>query len=134
MALVGNLKDLKLPSLIQLNCMEKNTAKMTIEQGDRFGFVYFEGGQVVHAEFEPDMGEEAIFKLLTLYSGNFKVESGIRAPAKTITKNWNSLLLDAMHQLDDQDEGQARKYDHLFARLFTVRGVQKITIFNLLNR
>ncbi len=130
MALVGNLKDLKLPSLIQLNCMEKNTAKMTIEQGNKFGFIYFESGQVVHAEFEPDMGEEAIFKLLTLYSGNFKVESGIRSPAKTITKNWNNLLLDAMHQLDDQDEGEARKFDHLFERLFTVKGVQEVTVFD----
>lgn len=129
MALVGNLKDLKLPSLIQLNCMEKNTAKMTIEQGPKFGFLYFEGGQIVHAEFEPDMGEAALFKLLALYSGNFKVESGIRSPAKTITKNWNNLLLDAMHQLDDQDEGHTRKYDHLFERLFTVKGVQKVTVY-----
>ncbi len=130
MALVGNLKDLKLPSLIQLNCMERNTAKLTIEHAGKYGFVYFEGGQVVHAEFEPEIGEEAIYKLLTLYSGNFKVESGIRAPAQTIRKHWNNLLLDALHQLDIGDDNQEHKFDHLFERLFTVRGVQNITIFN----
>jgi len=130
MALVGNLKDLKLPSLIQLNCMERNTAKLTIEHDGKYGFVYFDAGQVVHAEFEPDMGEAAIYKMLTLYSGNFKVESGIRAPAKTIQKHWNNLLLDGLHKLDDGDDNQDHKFDHLFERLFTVRGVQHITILD----
>ncbi len=110
--------------------MERNTAKLTIEHAGKYGFVYFEGGQVVHAEFEPDIGEAAVYKLLTLYSGNFKVESGIRAPAQTIRKHWNNLLLDALHQLDDGDDNQEHKFDHLFERLFTVRGVQNITIFN----
>ena len=54
MALVGNLNDLKLPSLIQLNCMEKNTAKLTIENNGRFSFIYFDKGQIVHAESEPE--------------------------------------------------------------------------------
>ncbi len=130
MALVGNLKDLKLPSLIQLNCMERNTAKLTIEHDGKYGFIYFEDGQVVHAEYEPDIGEKAVFRLLSLYSGNFKVESGIRAPARTIHTHWNNLLLDGLHQLDSQEEGQDRKYEHLFERLFTVKGVERILIFD----
>jgi len=130
MALVGNLKDLKLPSLIQLNCMERNTAKLTIEHNGKYGFIYFDNGQVVHAEFDPDIGEQAVFRLLSLYSGNFKVESGIRPPARTIHTNWNNLLLDGLHQLDSQDDGKERKYDHLFERLFTVKGVKQVTIFN----
>ncbi len=72
MALVGNLKDIKLPTLVQINCMEKNSAKLTIEHMGRFGFIYFHDGQVVHAEYDPLIGEEAFFKLLELYSGNFK--------------------------------------------------------------
>jgi len=130
MALVGNLKDLRLPSLIQLNCMERNTAKLTIEHGSKYGFVYFENGQVVHAEFEPDIGEDAIARLLGLYTGNFKVESGIRAPVKSINKHWNNLLLDSLHQVDDSEDNPERKFAHLFERLFTVRGVQNISILN----
>lgn len=130
MALVGNLKDLRLPSLIQLNCMERNTAKLTIEHGSKYGFVYFENGQVVHAEFEPDIGEDAIAKLIGLYSGNFKVESGIRAPVKSIHKHWNNLLLDSLHRVDDSEDGKERNFDHLFERLFTVRGVNNVSILN----
>jgi len=123
MALVGNLKDLKLPSLIQLNCMERNTAKLTIEYGSKYGFIYFEGGQVVHAEFGQDIGESAVTKLMGLYSGKFKVEGIARPPAKTIKKHWNNLLLDSLHQLDDSEDSPERKYNHLFERLLTVRGV-----------
>ncbi len=130
MALVGNLKDLKLHSLIQLNCMERNTAKLTIENGGKYGFIYFDGGQVVHAEFEPEVGEKAVYQLLSLYSGNFKVESGIRPPAKTINKNWNNLLLDGLHQLDLNDASKERQFDHLFERLFTVNGMQKVLVID----
>lgn len=130
MSLVGNLKDLRLPSLIQLNCMERNTAKLTIETSGKYGFVYFDAGQVVHAEFDPDIGEEAVARLLSLYAGNFKVESGIRAPMVTIKKHWNNLLLDCLHKVDDSEDSPDRKYDHLFERLFTVRGVQAISIIN----
>jgi len=133
MALVGDLKDLKLPSLIQLNCMERNTAKLTIEHGLKYGFIYFENGQVVHAEFDPDIGEEAVSRLIGLYSGKFKVESGIRAPVKSIKKHWNNLLLDSLHKVDIDEQGSDREYAHLFERLFTVRGVLNISILNQSN-
>lgn len=130
MSLVGNLKDLRLPSLIQLNCMERNTAKLTIEISGKYGFIYFDGGQVVHAEYDPDVGEAAVARLLTLYAGNFKVESGIRSPITSIKKHWNNLLLDCLHQVDDSENSPERKYDHLMERLFTVRGVQNIFILD----
>ncbi len=130
MALVGNLKDLKLPSLIQLNCMERNSAKMTIEHNGKYGFIYFDKGQVVHAEFEPDIGEKAIYRLLGLYTGNFKVENNIRPPVVSIKTNWNNLLLEGLHQLDSLENGQGPKYDSLFERLLAIRGVRKALIFN----
>ena len=110
--------------------MERNTAKLTIEHSGTFGFVYFEDGQVVHAEYDPDIGEKAVFRLLTLYAGKFKVESGIRAPVRTIHTNWNNLLLDGLHQLDSMDDNPERRYDHLFERLFTVKGVKAALIFD----
>jgi hypothetical protein len=130
MALVGNLKDLKLPSLIQLNCMEKNTAKLTIEHHGRFGSIYFENGQVVHAEYDPHIGEEAVYQLLSLYSGNFKVESGIRAPAHTIHTSWNNLLLEGMKQIDDSDPDQNSQFNALFSRIMTINGIKSVQVVN----
>jgi len=93
MALVGNLRDLKLPNLIQLNCMERNSAKLTIEHAGKYGMIYFFEGQIVHAEFDPDIGERALFRLLGIPEGKFKVENGVRAPMSTITTHWKERRL-----------------------------------------
>ena len=129
MALVGNLKDIKLPSLIQLNCMEHNNAKLSIERNGRFGFIYFEGGQVTHAEFDPHIGEEAVYKLLALYEGKFKVESDVAPPVRTIQTNWSNLLLDGMHRIDHSQDDVENRYYRLFERLLTIKGVNSVSLF-----
>ena len=110
--------------------MERNTSKLTIEHSGKFGFVYFEKGQVVHAEYDPEIGEKAIFELLGLYSGSFKVESGIRAPVKSIHTSWNNLLLDGLNQLDIEEENPERKFTNLFERLFTVKGIKSALLIS----
>ena len=130
MALVGNLRDLKLPNLIQLNCMERNSAKLTIEHAGKYGIVYFHEGQIVHAEYDPDIGEKALFRLLGLPEGKFKVENGVRAPMSTITTHWNNLLLEGLHQLDTMhasDEGKERRLLEMF---MNVKGVRRAAIIS----
>lgn len=123
MALVGNLKDLKLPNLVQLNCMERNTVKLTIEHAGKYGFVFFQNGQVVHVEYEPDIGEEAFYKLLTLNEGQFKVESGITPPMTSIKTSWNNLLLEGLHKLDSTESLKKTKEQELADTLMNVKGV-----------
>jgi predicted regulator of Ras-like GTPase activity (Roadblock/LC7/MglB family) len=130
MALVGNLRDLKLPNLIQLNCMERNTAKLTIEHAGKYGIVYFHDGQIVHAEYDPDIGEKALYRLLVLSEGNFKVENGVRPPLITITTHWNNLLLEGLHQLDTRQSSSEGKDIRLLEMLMNVKGVKKAGIIN----
>ncbi len=131
MALVGNLKDIKLPTLVQINCMERNTAKLTIEHMGRFGFIYFHDGQVVHAEYDPHIGEEAFYKLLELYSGNFKVETEVRPPAITIKKNWNNLLLEGLHKRDTSLPESKFNFNQLFDGLFNIKGLEQVVVIDM---
>jgi len=130
MALIGNLKDIKLASLIQLNCMEHNDAKLSIERSGKFGFIYFEDGQVTHAEFDPYIGEEAIYRLLGLYEGKFKVESDVAPPVRTIETSWSNLLLEGMHKLDHSQDEVENRYYRLFERLLTIKGVLFVSLIN----
>jgi len=130
MALVGNLKDLKLPNLVQLNCMEKNTAKLTIEHAGKFGFVYFHNGQVAHAEYDPDMGAEAFNKLLFLNEGNFKVESGVKPPVVSIKTHWNNLLLEGLHNVDTVQESHDKPEQKIVNMLMNVKGVQNAAVIS----
>jgi len=130
MALVGNLKDLKLPNLVQLNCMEKNTAKLSIESSGKFGFIYFQNGQVAHAEYDPDMGEEAFNKLLFLNEGTFKVESGVKPPVVSIKTHWNNLLLEGLHNVDTVQESQDKPEQKIVNMLMNVKGVQNAAVIS----
>jgi hypothetical protein len=130
MALVGNLRDLKLANLIQLNCMERNTAKLTIDYAGKYGTIYFQGGQVVHAEFDPDLGEQAIYRLLSLEEGKFKVENGVRAPAETIKTSWSNLLLEGLHQKDHLQSADDAKNRELLGLLLNVKGVKRAAVLS----
>ena len=130
MALVGNLKDLKLPNLVQLNCREKNTAKLTVEHSGKFGFVYFHNGQVAHAEYEPDMGEKAFYRMLFLNEGNFKVESGVKPPVVSIKTHWNNLLLEGLHNVDTIRESHDKPEQRIVNMLMNVKGVQNAAIIS----
>ena len=130
MALVGNLRDLKLPNLIQLNCMERNTAKLTIEHAGKFGMIYFQDGQIAHAEYEPDIGDTALFRLMELQEGKFKVENGVRPPLISIKTHWNNLLLEGLHQLDTQQISDDGKTIRLLNMLMNIKGVKKAAIID----
>lgn len=128
MALVGNLKDLKVPNLVQLNCMERNTAKLTIEHSGKYGFIYFHNGQVAHAEYEPDMGEKAFTRILMLNEGNFKVESGVKPPVVSIKTHWNNLLLEGLHNVDTIQASNEKPEQRVVNMLMNVKGVQNAAV------
>ena len=104
MVLVGNLKDLKLANIIQINCIERNVARVIVTTPDRKGYIYFAEGKIVHAEFHPFVGEKAVYEMLALTDGQFKVEAGIQAPSQTITRPWNSVVLEGLRIIDEKNQ------------------------------
>jgi hypothetical protein len=132
MALIGNLKELKLPNLIQLNCLEKNTAKLTINANNKFGVIYFENGEIVHAEYDPFVGEKAIYAMLELKDGQFKVENDVKAPTVTINNSWSNILLEGLRILDERNAEETDVNLNDIADLLAgVRSVERAMILNI---
>lgn len=130
MVLVGNLKDLRLANIIQLNCMERNIAKVTVSSYEGTGFLYFAEGQIVHAEFSPYIGEKAVYEMLSLHDGQFKVEAGVQAPAHTIKRPWNSVVLDSLRELDEKTQQSAYSPKKISATLSTQKGIKNVFVLN----
>jgi hypothetical protein len=130
MVLVGNLKDLRLANIIQINCIERNVAKVTVTSLDRIGFIYFTDGQIVHAEFNPFIGERAIQEMLALNDGKFKVEAGIESPANTINRPWNSVVLEALRLLDEKNQQLSPIPKRIFNLLSEQKGVNKVYVLD----
>ncbi len=130
MVLVGNLKDLHLANIIQLNCMESNIAKVSVSSHEGTGYLYFAEGQIVHAEFSPYIGERAVFEMLSLNDGQFKVEAGVQAPAHTIKRPWNSVVLDSLRELDEKREQSLPSPQKISAMLSGQKGIKNIFVLD----
>lgn len=130
MVLVGNLKDLRLANIIQINCIEQNVAKVTVSSLDRRGFIYFSEGKIVHAEFNPFIGERAVQEMLALTDGKFKVEAEIEAPAFTIDRPWNSVVLEALRLIDEKNQQLTPIPKRIFNLLTEIPGVQRVYVLD----
>lgn len=130
MALVGNLKDLKLPNLIQLNCMERNVAKLMIEAREGKGELYFDDGQIVHATYRGKEGDHAVYDLLALKEGLFRIENGIRINKQSVKSSWNNLLLEGMRVLDEEKDTEKGKIKDLLQEVLAIKGVLEAEILN----
>jgi predicted regulator of Ras-like GTPase activity (Roadblock/LC7/MglB family) len=97
----GDLRDMGIADLIQHNCQDRKTAQVSIRHSGRQAVLFFEDGTVVHASLDDKAGEEVIYEILKWEEGTFEMENGIMPPAKTINKNWSSLLLEGARRLDE---------------------------------
>lgn len=102
MAIEGNLSDMTLTGVVQFICLERRTAELTLMRRGEEGSIYFENGEIIHARMGPLSGEEAIFHLLTWSDGMFRISDRNSGMTKTISVNWNHLLMEGMRRIDER--------------------------------
>lgn len=125
MPLVGSLKELSLANLIQLNCQEQNEVTITLEYLGKEGVIYCSQGNLAHAATGSLSGEDAVVELLRWQGGNFRVENTATPVKKTIKKNWDNLLMEAMQRIDEGEVSQEDQFNKLardLAEMVTVDG------------
>ncbi len=97
----GSMTGLQLPDIIQMNCLSQITTALYVTKDQREGVIYFEDGQITHAQIEALEGEEALFAILSWQSGSFKFAGGQKAPVISINSNWEYLLIEGMRKADE---------------------------------
>jgi predicted regulator of Ras-like GTPase activity (Roadblock/LC7/MglB family) len=105
MALVGDLKDLALVDIIQINCIGRNTARLTVHYPTGDGVFYFQDGDVVDARFGDLTGTEAVYQALRYNEGSFRIDTGIAAPTRTVYDQWANILMEGMRIMDEERAG-----------------------------
>lgn len=91
--------------LIQLYSVTGNTLVMEIREGKDegdIGKVYFDKGQIVHAETRKYRGREAFYEIQSWRSGIFKVYSPRGKIPHTIDESVDVLLLEGAHLEDER--------------------------------
>jgi len=104
----GSLKELGLTNIIQINCTEMNTATVSLTYQGKTGIIYFADGAIVHAAVGDVVGEEAVYELLSWPDGSFVVEAGTIPSERTVSTSWNSLLLEGIRRMDEEQASVER--------------------------
>jgi len=98
----GRVVGLQLTDVIQMNCMSRLTAALTVTRDGEKGVIYLNEGEIIHAECGDKKGTDAFYKILSWQEGEFICNIGVAPPIQTIYQNWEHLLVEAMRRSDDK--------------------------------
>lgn len=103
----GVLRKVGLQDVIQMECLARSSSVLEISNGRMAGKVFIETGQIVHAQVGSVTGEEAFNQLLSLGGGQFNLRPFVEPPSRTITGQWEFLLMEAARKSDEAKEALA---------------------------
>ena len=98
----GKVFDVQLTDIIQMNCLGRLTTALIITRDREKGIIYFNEGEVIHAECGEEKGTEAFYKILGWEEGEFISNIGFVPPVQSIYQSWEHLLFEAMRRIDDR--------------------------------
>ncbi|MFY9224030.1 MAG: SUMF1/EgtB/PvdO family nonheme iron enzyme [Blastocatellia bacterium] len=131
MALVGDIKDLPLADIIQINCLGRNVARLLVRFPIGDAIFYFQDGEIYDARLGQLSGVKAIYEALKYEEGAFRIDASVTTSERTIFKSWAEVLMDGMRILDEQNAGMAtpgRSYPNFDPQAFLARQTQGIPI------
>lgn len=114
MPVKGDLNDLRLDDLIQVNCQGGATCRISVFSGRQELRLYIQGGEIVHAAARSTAGVEVVYRMVRLGGqGTFEVVQGETAPTQTIHAPWQNIMMEGMRQLDQEGPWQPDRNDPL---------------------
>lgn len=97
----GTLGLFSLVDLFQLLAAARRSGRLAIDHPRGPAKVFFDKGQVVHAEFAGITGEDAVYALFADERGTFEFRVAIPAPVVTVSGGTENVVLEAVRRLDE---------------------------------
>jgi DNA-binding response OmpR family regulator len=94
-----------LPDLIQLCALSTATSALRVRRDDRSGTIWFDRGNVVHAEEGVREGADAFYEIVRWTGGEFSVERGAVTRKRTVMNKPTELLMEALRRQDEDIVG-----------------------------
>jgi CheY-like chemotaxis protein len=108
-ALEGNLSHLDLPGVIQMLGHSRQSGALHINAKQLDGIIFFDNGEVVHAEFGDIIGDEAVVGIIKgcndQVEGVYKFVPGSTSTTRTVLRSVTELMLDALREIDEEARG-----------------------------
>ncbi len=137
----GSVSDFQLSDIIQLNCLGRLTSALKVSCEDEQGVIYFQEGNIVHAETDYFQGEAAFYHIMSWHGGEFVVLRNQTAEKQTINRGWQSLLLESLRRLDESSDlakqeaarekrKRHRRLQQVLRKIYSSDGVQHVFLHN----
>jgi citrate lyase gamma subunit len=105
----GNLIDFSLPDIIQLVGFGRKTGALRLDCSEGSAALFFDQGNVVHAECSGSVGEEAVYHLFRVPEGEFRFQTEVLPDQRTIAMDPTNLIMEAARQLDESRRDDAEE-------------------------
>ena len=104
--MVGQLDDISVVELCQMINSNQKTGHLKIEYGLSRALIMFNEGEIVHAEINELVGQEAFFQILCQSGGRFKFVNGLSAADRNrdVIGGFMAMLMEGMKRLDDSHD------------------------------
>ncbi|HJW33024.1 MAG TPA: DUF4388 domain-containing protein [Holophagaceae bacterium] len=97
----GAVSNLTLPDVIQLEGQNRFSGSIQVLFQEQEGQIYFQDGEIIHAEAGSFGGEEAFNRILGWPGGSFHLHPNVTSLRTSIKKHRDHLLLSAHQWLDE---------------------------------
>jgi CheY-like chemotaxis protein len=112
-SLSGSLSHHDLPGVIQMLGHAHQTGALYINAGQTDAVLFFDAGEITHAECGSLFGDEAVIHILKNCveggEGVYKFAYGTTSPQRTVLRSTTDLMLDAMREYDEGSRDMADK-------------------------
>jgi hypothetical protein len=96
-----------LTDVIQMECLARSSSVLEVSAARMTGQLFIETGQIVHAQCGDLTGEEAFNRLLSMSGGQFNLKPFTEPPTRSLSGQWEFLLMEAARKSDEDKEAQA---------------------------
>src|SRR5229473_755125 len=112
-SLSGSLTHHDLPGVMQMLGHAHQTGALHINAGETDAVLFFDAGEITHAECGNLFGDEAVIHILKSCvhggAGVYKFAYGSNSPQRTVLRSATDLMLDAMREYDESAHKMADK-------------------------
>jgi CheY-like chemotaxis protein len=100
----GRLEEMSVTELMQSLEMGQKTCRLKLRRNGDEAELYFNGGQVKHAQSGSTEGDTVAYQVIGWLDGEFEIEFGITSDRETTTQSTTGLLMEAMRLIDEANE------------------------------
>ena len=103
----GNSIEVELFDYVQMVALTGRDKLVEVDTPRGLGRIWFEHGDIVHAEYDQFRGELAFYKMLASGRGTFREALPSPPPKRTVVRSSTHLLMEAARQTDEGTLGQS---------------------------